>query len=254
RAYVPSADLPRADAAPPRRAAYAAPPAGLPSKLTVTELKGRARDAELSEDAERIDIPKPRHDFPRPRFLERLAEAPLTAAERGTALHAAMQQVDFGLCRTRAGVEGELARLLRERRMTKAQLDAVDAGRVLAFVNSPLGRRAAASPDCRRELPFSLLTDARELPIDRAGAAPGDRVLLQGMIDLLFLEPGGWTLVDFKTARLRGRDPAEAARDYDAQTGAYARAVTRMTGTPVARRVIWFTDGDIAAETKEERP
>ena len=206
----------------------------LPSKITVTELLPGA------------DLPV----FPRPRFME--GHVGLTAAERGTALHEVMRQVVFARCRDLDGVRGELERLARERRISAARVAAVDAARVLAFVNSPLGRQAAASPDCRRELPFSLLVKAKDLPLgDGVEVGGDDEILLQGMIDLLFLDNNGWTLVDFKTGRIQGNPasaPAEAALRYAPQMNAYAYAAARISGLPVNRKVIWFTDGDLAID------
>ena len=210
-------------------AAAAAP---LPSKVTVTDLIAAAGTAAA---------------FPRPKFME--GRAGLTPAERGTALHEVMRQVVFERCRDLDGVKDEIERLVRERRISRARADAVDAARVLAFVSSPLGRQAAASPDCRRELPFSLLVNAKDLPIGGGGEARGDgQVLLQGMIDLLFTDGGGWVLVDFKTGRMPG-DPAEAARRYAPQMDAYANAAARMSGLPVKRKVIWFTDGGLTIDS-----
>ena len=69
------------------------------------------------------------------------------------------------------------------------------------------------------ELPYSL--------------AAGGGETEQGIIDVLFLKDGTWTVVEFKTDRLR--DAAELARllakkDYRHQVRRYTHAVEQLTG------------------------
>ena len=78
----------------------------------------------------------------------------------------------------------------------------------------PLVRRAGVAPRCHRELPILLQLD--------------DGRLLEGVIDLAFLEDGAWTVVDFKSdADL----PARRA-DYERQLRWYVLAMSKITGLP----------------------
>jgi ATP-dependent exoDNAse (exonuclease V) beta subunit len=53
--------------------------------------------------------------------------------------------------------------------------------------------------------------------------------LLEGIIDLAFLEKGAWTVVDFKSdADLKAR-----RADYKRQLQWYSAALSRITGLPV---------------------
>ncbi len=67
-----------------------------------------------------------------------------------------------------------------------------------------------------------------------------DGSFLEGVIDLAFTSPDGWTVVDYKTDR--GDDPELEARvaRYHRQLDLYADALERLTGRPVAAKRLWF--------------
>ena len=217
------------------RFAWVYPHAGdveLPSKLTATQLKGRALDDEAAEEAP--SPPRPLR-FERPRFAAR--RLGLTPAQKGTALHLVMQYIDFGRCGSTEAVAGEIARLVERQFLTPEQGEAVDPALIYAFFASDLGREALAAPTLRREFKFSILVPARQY-FSRAGE--GEQVLLQGVVDCCFETGEGLTVVDFKTDRVRGGALAARAEEYRPQLEAYARALAEITGKPVARRVLWF--------------
>ena len=212
----------------------------LPSKLTATQLKGRPLDEEAAEEAPRPPRPVA---FGRPRFAAE--EFGLTPAQRGTALHLVMQYIDFGRADTAAGAAAEIKRLVERQFLTPQQGEAVDPARVAAFFASPLGREVTASPSLRREFKFSLLVPAADY---FRAAEPGERVLLQGVVDCCFETPAGITVVDFKTDRVTERTAQARAEEYRPQLMAYSRALGEITGRPVARRVLWFFAIDRAVE------
>ncbi len=214
-----------------RRLSFVYPhPADLPSKLTATQLKGRFLDHEAQEDA-----PPERHApvFDRPRFMQ---ETGLTSAERGTSLHLCMQYIDFARCADVAGVRDELNRLQQKSLLTKEQAEVIQPQRIAGFFASGLGRRVLAAGAVTREFKFSLLRPAEEL----LGYGGEEEILLQGMVDLYFEEPGGLVLVDFKTDRILPGGEAARAAHYETQVKTYAAALSRITGQPVAERHLYF--------------
>lgn len=107
-----------------------------------------------------------------------------------------------------------------------------DAARIQArIVDAPDEEQAAARDAVAAALAHPLLVRARAAArIERETAVmmvEDDGTILEGVIDLAFLEEGaGWTVVDFKT------DVEIAARKdgYLRQVDAYARAIARATG------------------------
>ena len=138
----------------------------------------------------------------------------------GRAVHAVLQSIDLATGdgleeRARAqavaegvpGREGEIARLAR------------------AAVESPIVRRAVASGRLWREVPV---------------ATPIGSGSLQGFIDLLFDEPDGMVVVDFKTDSVTAGEAPDAMARYRMQGGAYAYAVQEATGRQVKEVVFLY--------------
>ncbi len=209
--------------------------ADMPSKLTATQLKGREKDKEAAEEAaEYRPAPQP-VSLRRPVF-ER--QRPLTAAQRGTALHMVMQYLDYGKTDTAEQVRDEIARLVSGQYITPQQGEAVDPDDILAFFRSDLGRRLKAAPRVEREFKFSLLAPAVDY---WPNAEEGEQVLLQGVVDCWFQEAdGAVTVVDFKTDRVTDATVRARAEEYRPQLEAYSRALSEAAGVTVAHRYLWF--------------
>ena len=112
-------------------------------------------------------------------------------------------------------MNAQLAALAQRGELTAEELAAIDPGDILAFLRSDMGARMLASPRVQRAWGFCL--------------RDGD-LLVQGVIDLCFLENGAWVLVDYKTDRC----PAEELPAmYGDQLRWYARALREITGLPV---------------------
>ena len=216
--------------------------ANLPSKLTATQIKGRALDREAAEDA----VPPARRGKPitRPNFITE--EKGLTSAQRGTALHLAMQYLPLDGDSSLKAVGMELERMEKAGFLTRLQREAVDPARLSAFLTSPLGRAmAAAGERCRREFKFSVLDSALNYFPD----GKGEEILLQGVIDAWFEgEDGSITVVDFKSDRVSPGGERHRAEEYRPQLEAYCLALSAILGKPVNRQVLWFFATDTAIE------
>ena len=217
----------------------------LPSKLTVTGLKGRLFDYEAAEDAAFFDghaastgAISPRQSFRRPGFI--IKKEGLTAAERGTALHLAMQYIDYRKCGNADGVLNELKRLAREGIITGEQYETIEPLKITRFFDSDIGKRARQAIAVNREFKFSLL-----YPAERFYPGGGDdEILLQGVVDCFFEEGGELVLIDFKTDRASQDTIAEKADYYSPQLAAYSDALERITGKHVKERIVYFFSAD----------
>lgn len=206
--------------------------AQIPSKLTATQLKGRMLDEEVAQGAgERKGPPAP--VFSRPQF----GEGPLTPAQRGTALHLALQYMDFDQTGSQEALQREIQRLVERQLITPQQGEAVDIARLAAFFSSSLGREVRGAKGLRREFKFSLLVPAQAY---YPQGEPGEEVLLQGVVDLWFETDEGITVLDFKTDRVGAEGAAARAEEYRSQLEAYSRALSQITGRPVVRQILWF--------------
>ena len=82
------------------------------------------------------------------------------------------------------------------------------------------------------------LTDERRW-MKRLAAAALAAVIVQGVIDLCFIENGRWVLVDYKTDAVK-TSAREAAEKYALQLSLYQKALERITHIPVAQKVIFL--------------
>lgn len=201
--------------------------AALPAKAAVSDLARRMGAAAAEPPA-----------FDPPTFLPAgapEAAAELTAAERGTAVHAVLAALPLAPM-AEADVRAHVEALVRAGRLTAAQAAAVPCDALSWLTRMPLYARMAASVRVERELPFSHAVPAAALFGAAAGAEP---VLLQGVIDCCFLTDAGWVLVDYKTDRVPPGEPAaRQAAAHAPQLRLYAGALAQLTGLPVAERLV----------------
>ena len=202
-----------------------------PSKVTATQLKGRAIDQEIAEGT----LPARRTAAPeKPRFLQE--KRGLTGAERGTAMHLAMQFLPLDTPAVPEAVTAFAERLTARRLLTPEQAAALDIPALARFLASPLAERIRTAPQVWREYRFALLTDAGIYDV----AAAGEEMLLQGVADCVFETTAGLTVVDFKTDRVTAAEASQRAEAYRPQLDAYAGALSRILEKPVTERILYF--------------
>ena len=210
------------------RYAHAAATAA-PSKQTATGLKGRLIDQEAAEDT---DLPgKIYRQWRKPTFVQQQPQA----AERGNALHGAMQYIDYAACQDEAGVRAELQRLMDQGYLSPEQAKLVDANAIARFFTTELGQKLRRG-EVVREFKFSLL-----VPADAFGEGlDREQVLLQGVVDCALLEEDGITILDFKTDAVTEETLPQKQAQYTPQVHAYAQAMERIYGKPIKECLLYF--------------
>ena len=101
-------------------------------------------------------------------------------------------------------------------------------------MNSPIWQRAAASKHRLVEVPFESLLPAESAPA-------GLPTILRGVIDLAFLEPQGWVIVDYKTDRATPEVIGGLTEHYSPQLNTYASVWQSITGQKVHEKGLYFT-------------
>ena len=202
-----------------------------PAKLTATQLKGRAIDEEISENT---TLPPRLRNLCKPKFLA--GKMALTGAERGTALHLVMQDLDFFCEPNEQSVRAQIEAMRAQRKLTDEQAKAADVHAIVRFLRSDLAARIRKSKQVEREYRFSLLRPVR----DFSSLDADDSVLLQGVVDCFFEEDGELVVVDFKTDHVSRAQLDERAEHYRPQLEAYSMALTRVMGKKVKEKVLYF--------------
>lgn len=215
------------------------------AKFSVSEVKRRYQElhsdelqdeADLSVPAAAVIPPAPGEDDAFAALPPWLAgeEAAVSGAQRGTALHKALQYITPAADQTTATLRREIDAFVRQGLLSREEAKLVYVPALAAFCQSDIGRRMAESPELHREYPFTvLLAGGDPLPETERG----EQILIQGVIDCLFREDDAWILVDYKSDRL---ETADAFRSrYAVQLALYKRAVEQITHRPVEETYIY---------------
>jgi ATP-dependent helicase/nuclease subunit A len=157
------------------------------------------------------------------------------ARARGILVHRLLESLDF--TRPRLPSPEEVGTLARELGMSLNKEERTAIVELLAgAMRSTSALRAGAAEEVRGEHPFAFAL-AEEEP------------LVRGVIDLLFVEAdGGSVVLDYKSDRVEGDVDLEALveRDYGVQRLLYALAVLRE-GAPRVEVVHWFLERPLEA-------
>ncbi|WP_404323663.1 helicase-exonuclease AddAB subunit AddA [Cytobacillus firmus] len=215
------------------------------SKQSVSEVK-RQREIFSEEDSgtELIrKISKPM--LSRPRFMQ---EKSLSPAERGTAMHAVMQHIDFSRPASLETISSKMDEMVRKELLTEEQRASIEPQLIVHFFETELGQRMVQAKSVRREIPFSLSFPARDIYSDWQGE--DEPVLIQGIVDCVFEDEHGLVLLDYKTDGISGRYKggfAEAKpvleNRYKVQIDMYTRALEQILKREVNERYLFFFDG-----------
>ena len=153
----------------------------------------------------------------------------------GNAMHAVMQYIRYSACTDIASITEEINRLVNEQFISPEQGASVEKASILRFFETPIGQKAITA-DVLREFKFTVLQDANLYYPD----VNGDKVMLQGVIDLAILEEDGITIVDFKTDRVTEHTLETTANVYFPQVRAYSQALSSIYDLPVKKSLLYF--------------
>ena len=202
--------------------------AEIPAKVSVTSIVHKAEQTTLE----------------RPAFLSKEG---LTAAERGTALHAFLEHADFAALAAALdahtldqAIAAERDRQVDLRLTTPELAEKLDLPCIRRFVQSQAFVRIRTAQQVLRELDFitalpaSRVLGTREAP----QGAEEARVLVQGIADLVLVYPDHLELLDYKTDRRKTE--ADFVQSYKAQLALYAQALdSRFAPRKVTYRGIY---------------
>ncbi|MBR1554029.1 MAG: PD-(D/E)XK nuclease family protein, partial [Oscillospiraceae bacterium] len=207
----------------------------LPAKRSVTSLSHQESDF-----AEQADLP----DFMLEDEEGRIRR--LRGAARGTAIHKIMQFMDFK--KASEDPEAELERMQKADILEPIEAESIRTERIRAFFNSDLYRRIAVSDAVMKEKQLFVQIGKLHLPETSPllQSYRGTDGIMIGTVDLLFHEPDGWVLVDYKTDRASHAD--ELSEKYAHQLGLYQKAMELVLNQPVKQTYLYAFSLDEAIE------
>ncbi|MFO8068656.1 MAG: helicase-exonuclease AddAB subunit AddA [Alkalibacterium sp.] len=209
------------------------------SYQSVSEIK---RLFEEPDDGQmvKIDVTKPRQtsryvedQLSRPSFIQE--DLKPTPAEVGKATHLVLQTLDLKETPANESVKAVITHLVDEKVFTEELAGLIRIEEILNFFKTSFGDFIVDhAPFMKREVPFSLLMEAKEIFNDMDTV--DDNVLIHGIIDGYIEQEEGIILFDYKTDRvshLGERAGDEMLNKYRGQLTLYKAALESILKKPV---------------------
>lgn len=156
-------------------------------------------------------------------------------AERGTAFHTFMERCYLDSAVKNPSAEAD--NLLSKGFLTKRQRELLDIDRVESFLKSPLVNRVINSNSFHREYTFTVEISARDYNPEIDTAFSDRKIIMQGAVDLIFIENNEAVIVDYKTDRVK--DSQKLVDMYRKQVTLYKNAVEEIMKIPVKEVIIY---------------
>jgi ATP-dependent helicase/nuclease subunit A len=162
------------------------------------------------------------------------------AAARGTLTHTVMQFIDFE--NDTIDIYKIIDSLIAKNILPHDAKDAVDINAIKRFWDSNIAKRIRKSKVIKKEQPFVVSQRACDIYND---CTSQKEVLIQGIIDLCFIEDGKWVVVDYKTNRITPQNtPQKILEHYQKQLTIYKKALTILTSVEVKEAGVYLLSFD----------
>lgn len=197
-----------------------APLVNLPTKVSASDIAHREQKGIFSKILQK------------PAFL---SDKSLTAVQKGTAFHKFLQYCSFE--KAKENPEAEKEHLKSLNLLSSVQADSISNEEIENFMQGGLAKRILCSKEVFREFQFMSYINADEYDESIENDFSGEKILLQGAVDLAFEENGELVIVDYKTDRVK--DILRLKETYSKQLALYKNAMEQCTDYKVKECIIY---------------
>lgn len=170
-----------------------------------------------------------------------LSDGGITPSGRGTAMHKVMQFFDFTKSKN---IDEEIERLYEWQYISEAEMKSLNKKAIMNFFESDVFARIKKSPLVKREMRFLTEVPATKIDNTLESRFNNENVIIQGAVDVCFIEDDEVVILDFKTDRVD--DITELKEAYSEQLSIYALACEKIFGKKVKEKLIYsFKFSDI---------
>lgn len=203
-------------------------------KISVTELKRHLNDE--SEDSLNIYAD---NTLKTPLFMQE--RKVMSAADKGTAIHEAMQHINFKGDLSLEGIKLQLEDMKDRFIITKEEFLSIDPDKIYRFMDSELGKRIRKSKNVKREFRFQVKLKMNEVYKEfKESKFDSENLILQGAVDCFFEEENGIILLDYKTDFVKDGFEDEIVKRYSPQLKYYSMAISKITGKKVVEKYLYL--------------
>lgn len=160
-----------------------------------------------------------------------LSDGGLTAAQKGSAMHLFMQHCDYESAKN--DLDAEITRLVNMNYISQQQADNLDKVKLNSLFNSDFAKRMFSSDKIYREIKTSSFVPVNQLEDTEFN----DEVLIQGILDCVFVENGEAVVVDYKTDRVNNE--YELLKRYEKQLDFYKKSIAKTLELPVKETILY---------------
>jgi ATP-dependent helicase/nuclease subunit A len=154
----------------------------------------------------------------------------------GSATHLVMQNIDLN----RIDADKTIAGLVAKGCISKETAKRINISSIEKFFASELGRLVLDNKNTViREWPFTYAAPAEQLYPD-AKISSGEKIIVQGIVDMLVKTPDGIVIIDFKTDRINASQLEQKTERYSPQLRWYCKAAGEILKLPVAGGYLYF--------------
>ncbi len=158
----------------------------------------------------------------------------ITPTGRGSAMHKVIEFFDFS---NSDNIEQEIDRLYEWQYITEEEKNSLSIKDLKDFFESDIFRRIKNSERVEREMRFISEINACDIDSSLNEKLANEKVIIQGAVDICFIENGELVILDFKTDRVE--DITELRQAYAVQLNSYAKACEKIFNLKVKQKVIY---------------
>lgn len=216
----------------------------LQSKASVTEIKKQSMAYEEEQDGKLMFEDELESVPIIPNFAKEDEDNRLFGAKRGTAYHRVFELLDMTKEKyTYDDIKSMLDDFVKTGAMSNAEADCIYIKDIIKFTESKLFsrmRQAHIRGELFREKKFLLTIPVNEIKEDTKSEEP---MIIQGIIDVCFIEDGKYVIADYKTDRVTKLQ--DLVDRYKIQLECYEIAIKQISGFDVSEKIIYsVTLGD----------
>lgn len=208
----------------------------IPAKLSVTEIKRRLAEEDLQVGS--LPTVEKKFLYRRPKFIQ---QSKITGAEFGTLMHGVMQRLDLQQTLDAKNISAQIEEMICQEIFTEEEgaVLKAKATNIEKFFEGAIGKKILSAKKIYRELPFSQYVDAATIQTKAFAAAAGEKIFIQGIIDLLFEDANGnWILLDYKTDR--NNSDEHFRKEYREQINFYVRAMETLLHLKISEKYLYL--------------
>ncbi|NLH16344.1 MAG: helicase-exonuclease AddAB subunit AddA [Phycisphaerae bacterium] len=220
------------------------------AKMSVSELTHR------DDEFAMLDLSRCLSRLPRALHSDPTDSDRPDARRIGTAIHRIFETLDLTTPPDCEQITSTLNRLAEKGWIPQSVVPYINPAGIEAFFRTEPGRLAVANGSrLLREWPFTMVIPTAQAnepffaPDSRLSikeTSGQDRVIVQGIVDLLIPDANGFVIVDFKTDRIPASEVPQRAKLYQAQMGYYAQAAQAILVKPMRGCWLYFVSPGVS--------